>query len=502
MKLQIYILSLLLSFAAQAQSQIVWQAALTITKTGTYTGNYKSTDSNIPAITVNCYEPVEITGCNVTGAGELIHASGGTKLNIHHNNLTGSTPTGNNQWGRVADVYHPQTFQFENNTVDHTGGIRIDHADENTKQVFIRRNIFKNTDKRRVDNSEGDHRAGILLDGVVGVDGEIAWNYFENEVNNSWIEDNINLRNSGGTKDKAFQIHDNYIKGAYPAPFDYNTSRNTNYTGSGITVEGDPGTTDFNKVAQYTHIYNNQVISTMNGGINVNHGHDHIVENNTIISSGMIPTGQYSKSFWGGGAIWNGSNLSPDVFNNIVYQNNTVGYYRKDVSVGGTDRQDWVIVNGSPISVDPSKNISLPNPITLATEEAELPKWKAKTKNIAVGNVAGTPGPGTTPSDLTYKIGQVVTGKITPINKDGKQTTFKSKTVKVNSSASTKISAVLSVADETTFTLTPKAAGISTVTVSFSSNSGKVITKKYVVAVTAADDADDAVGMEVVFSVK
>jgi hypothetical protein len=358
--------------------QITYSPPVTITKGGTYTFNIKSNDSNIPAITVNCYDPVEITGCNVVGSGELIHAAGGTKLNIHHNNFTGQQPTGNNQWGRVADIYHPQTFVFENNTVNHTGGIRIDHMDENTKQVFIRRNIIRNTDKRRVDNSEGDHRAGILLDGVVGVDGEISWNYFENILDQSWIEDNINLRNSGGRADKIFLIHDNYIKGAYPSPFDYNTSRNSNYTGSGITIEGDPGTTAFDKVAQYTRVYRNQVISTMNGGINVNHGHNHLVDSNTIISSGMVPDGRRSESFWGGGAIWNGSSLNSSVFNNIEYRNNTVGYYRKNVFVGGTDRQDWVLVPGSPISVDPSKNISLPNPITLAMEAAELPKVAEK----------------------------------------------------------------------------------------------------------------------------
>lgn len=480
---------------------IQYSSPIIITKGGKYTGNYKSDDSNMPAITVNCYDPVEITGCNVLGSGELIHASGGTKLNIHHNNLSGQKPSGNNQWGRVADIYHPQTFQFENNTVDHTGGIRIDHMDENTKQVFIRRNIFNNTDKRRVDGSEGDHRAAILLDGVVGVEGEISWNQFENIVNQSWIEDNINLRNSGGKKDNPFKIHNNYIKGAYPTPFDYNEKSGTNYTGSGVTIEGDPATTAFEKVAQYTNIHHNQVVSTMNGGINVNHGHDHLVENNTIISSGMIPTGQYSRSFWGGGAIWNGSNLSPSVFNNIVYQNNTVGYYRKDVNVGGTDRQDWVIVSGSPISVDPSKNISIPNPITLATEEAELPKWKAKlaANQISIGNTTDIPID-TTPSDFSIKVGDIAVGKVVPKNKDGQVAIFKPSSVTILSSDSSKVKIDKSISDETQFNVIAIAEGSASVKVSLTSKGGKVITKDIVVKVT--DDKEEAIAVDVTFTVK
>src|SRR4051812_16526094 len=49
-----------------------FQGPLIITSGGKYTGNYKSLDSKIPAISINTREPVELTGCLVVGAGDLI----------------------------------------------------------------------------------------------------------------------------------------------------------------------------------------------------------------------------------------------------------------------------------------------------------------------------------------------------------------------------------------------------------------------------------------------
>lgn len=354
-----------------------------IKKGGVYTGNYKSDDPKIPAITVSTYDSVEITGCNILSSGVGIKAFGGTRLNIHHNNITGQAPLGDNQWGRALDDYHPQYLIFENNTVTHTGGILIDHSDENTQTVVIRFNKFINTDKRKADLSEGDHRAAILLNTVLPVKGEISWNYFHNDLDSSWVEDNINLGNSGGTPDAPYLVHDNFIWGAYPYP-----STADHYTGSGISIEGEPGHNAFNNTSQYIKIYNNQVISTCNGGINISHGHDIEAQNNTIISSGMFPNGVKSDRFWGGCAIWNGANLSPDVFKNISVKNNTIGYVRPGVNVPLPNRQDYVVVAGSPINVQPGDNIALPNPVTLQTELDQIPVWEKKLADnkITVGN--------------------------------------------------------------------------------------------------------------------
>src|SRR3954470_14448749 len=78
----------------------VFQGPLIITSGGKYTGNYKSLDSRVPAISVYTSEPVELTGCLVAGAGDLIKCVEATNLNIHHNNFYGLAPTDNEQWGR------------------------------------------------------------------------------------------------------------------------------------------------------------------------------------------------------------------------------------------------------------------------------------------------------------------------------------------------------------------------------------------------------------------
>ncbi len=367
---------------------VTYQEPLVVTKGGTYTGNYKSMDSKIPAVWVQTNEPVEITGCIIAGAGDLIKCSGGTRVNIHHNSLYGIAPGSNDQWGRAHDNYQPQSLIFENNYVEHTGGLLIDHSDSNSKSVVIRYNVIRNTDKRKGDLSAGANRAGIQFNTVSNIAGEISWNQIENIPDSSHVEDNINMFNSGGKRGAPYLIHNNYIKGAYPYPLNADS-----YVGSGITIDGDPATNTMDKMSQFINAYNNQIISTCNACMNLAAGHDIHFYNNTMISSGMYPDGTPSDRFWGGCCIWNASNVPVKNFVNNTIKGNTIGYVRKDKNVPFPGRQDWVVVAESPISVKPGDNTSLPNPITLQTEKAEWPKWQAKlaTNNILVGNIAKKP---------------------------------------------------------------------------------------------------------------
>jgi hypothetical protein len=365
--------------ALAEESPAVFQPPLTITRGGAYTGNYRSDDSDVPAITVATTEPVEITGCRIVSAGIHIKAYGGTQLDIHHNTFTGQPPTGGQQWGRVLDDYHPQTLVFEHNTVDHTGGLLVDHSDENTQTAVIRYNLFRNTDSRRADRSDGDHRAAIQFNTVLPIDAEIAWNQFENLPNESRVEDNINLYNSGGRPAAPIDVHDNLIRGAYPYPLDAE-----HFTGSGITVEGDPAHNELATVSQHIRVRHNQVISTCNAGINVNAGHDIDVQFNTIISAGVLPDGTKGGFFWAGAAVWDGSQVGPEVFKNITFENNTIGYVRPGSHTPLENRQD---TSGG---VDLSRNTCLPNPITLETEREQGELWQAKLRSEGktVGNSA------------------------------------------------------------------------------------------------------------------
>lgn len=363
---------------------VTYQEPLVITKGGIYTGNYRSTDSKVPAVWVQTTEPVEITRCNIAGAGDLIRSGGGARLRIHHNGFYGITPGQNDQWGRVLNAYQISYLVFEHNYVEHTGGLLIDHLDAKPDSLVMRYNIIRNTDQRKADLSAGENRAGIMFNTVSKVAGEISWNQFENFPGKSDLEHNIYMYNSGGKAGAPYLIHDNYIKGAYPYPL--NASY---YVGSGISVDGDPSTNTMDKMSQFINAYNNQVISTCNASMNLAAGHDIHFYGNTMISSGRYPDGTASDRFWGACSIWNASNVPAANFINNSITGNRIGYVHKGVNVPYHSRQDWVVVPGSPISVKPGDNTSLPNPVTLFTEKAEWPRWLAKltANNIVVGNV-------------------------------------------------------------------------------------------------------------------
>jgi hypothetical protein len=364
----------------------VYQGPLIITSGGKYTGNYKSTDSKIPAIYIYTSEPVEITGCLVAGAGELIKCVEATNLNIHNNRFYGLAPGNNEQWGRVINDYRPHTLVFEHNFVEHTGGMLLDHTDTAATAVInvtIRYNIIRNTDKRKSDLTGGEERSVIQFNTVAKVGGEISWNQFENLPNRSFLLHNINLYNSGGKSGQPYLIHDNYIKGAYPYPLNANY-----YVGSGITVDGDPASNTMATMSQYINTYNNQVVSTCNAGMNIAAGHDIHFYGNTIVSSGKYSNGASSDRFWGGCCMWNAANVPVANFINNYIKDNTIGYVSTDLVFPKPVRQDFVVVPGNILSVGPNDNIALPNPITLDVELAELTKWKAKlaANNITPGN--------------------------------------------------------------------------------------------------------------------
>lgn len=379
-----FLLVLICLMAAVAAHGEEFRPPLTITKGGTYTGCYRSDDSEVPAILVNTPEKVELAGCHIVSSGIGIKAYGGSRLYVHHCTVEGQQPTGNQQWGRALDDYHPQDLTFTFNTVRHTGGLLIDHGDANTNFAVIRYNLFQDTDKRRADGTDGELRASILFNSVVPIRGEIAYNQFTNGWGESAVEDNINFGNSGGSEASPFLIRDNFICGAYPPP-----SHQEKYTGSGITVEGTGANTP-ETVSQHVQILRNQVVSTCNAGINVNDGHHIVARENRIVSAGILPDGRPSSLFWGGCSIWNGSHHDASLFHDVRMVDNVLGYRRPGMNVPLPDRQDYVVATDDPWSVQPGDNVSLPNPITLATEAEEWTRWQKKL--VDAGIVLGAGG--------------------------------------------------------------------------------------------------------------
>ena len=359
---------------------VVYAPPLTITHGGTYTGDYRSDDPAVPAITVNTADPVEITGCRTLSTGPHVRAGGGSRLNVHDNTFVGRKPADGGQWGRALDVYHPQTLAFEHNTVLHTAGLYVDHSDAATRTITVRYNVVRDTDQSRADGKPNEHRAGLMLNTVLPVDADVAWNLFENRPGQSHVEDNINLYNTGGRRNAPVRVHDNLVDGAYPFP----TSAD-HYTGSGITVEGDPGHAKFEDVSQYVTVSDNTVLSTCNAGINVDAGHDITVEGNTVVSAGVYPDGGRGGFFYAGISTWDGCHVGPAVFRDVVVRGNTIGYNRPGCAVPLPGRQD---TSGG---VDLTQNLCLPNPVTLDTERAARDAWRARLQQAGLQSGDRTP---------------------------------------------------------------------------------------------------------------
>ncbi len=395
---------------------ITYDAPIIITKGGVYKGNYRSYDSTVPAVQIWTNEFVELTEGILVSKGDIIKVSGGGNVKVHHTEQYGDTPNGNEQWGRALNMFRPKSITFVNIYVEHTGGILLDHMDDGVSaNIDISYNKIYNTDKSRVDKTPGDHRAGILFNTVPRAKGQIAWNEFINLPGLSHIEDNINLYNSGGVKGEIFKIHNNYIKGAYPLPLtaDY-------YTGSGITLDGDPSTNTMDKMSQFVDVFKNIIVSTCNACANIAAGHDIHFYDNDYICSGMFPDGTFSERFWGGMCIWDASNVGPDKFINNDQKGNRVAYYRKGVNLPYKNRQDWVVVANNPLSIKAGDNVSLSDaPITLAMEDSYYDIWKAKLAdgNVTVGNGVNNPLPTTV--DAAIPIGKTATAVIVAKNAAG-----------------------------------------------------------------------------------
>jgi chitinase len=376
--------------AASAQNvpNVTYQGPITITSGGTYTGNYRSNDSSVPAIVVATSAPVTIQNSIIVSAGDLIQANTGTSAHITVLNSQGygTTPTqGGRTHGRFIAATNALNIRAENNYLEHTAGFTIYQFSGNgsaSQTVTILRNKVKDIDGRDI-NGDWNIANFVGLNTVRNVANiEIAWNEVINEPNLSSVEDNINFYNSGGTAQSIARVHDNYIQGAYPIPANGST-----FSGTGMTTDG----TYTTQGPQYLDSYNNQFISTCNAAMNIASGHDIHYYNNRMITSGLLPDGSRLNATWAGTAVFDGNGSGSSIFYNNSIDNNTIGF----VSWGGSspyqDRRD--LSPGACATC--SGNTHLPNTITLQMEAAEFTSWQQKLSQngITIGNGGGTTTP-------------------------------------------------------------------------------------------------------------
>ncbi|TGE14042.1 hypothetical protein [Hymenobacter elongatus] len=354
-------------------------APLIIRRGGTYTGSYRSTDSQVPCITIATKEPVTLRNCVLSGAGNLIEAKQGwaqlTVVDCRGYSLLPSQDQVQRGYFLVADA--AQSVRIENNYFEQTAGISIYqwNGDGSAAQTLtVRYNQAKNIDSR-YRNGGGTLTNFLGLNGVRGLRNlEIAWNEVINEPNKSLVEDNIALYNSGGTAQSPFRIHHNYVQGAYPYP-----ATAAKFSGTGMIVDGDQASNQ-----GFIEAYNNHFVSTCNSAMNIASGHDVYYHDNRLVTSGLLPDGSHLPSAYTGIAVFNAYNQAS--FGNFKVDNNTIGYVQWGRNSPYQDRQDEADYGFKILT----NTQHLPNPITLQTEKDEYIRWlgKVRKQGIRLGPAA------------------------------------------------------------------------------------------------------------------
>ncbi len=177
---------------------------------------------------------------------------------------------------------------------------------------------------------------------------EVSWNEIVNTFGQSAAEDVISVYQTSFAK-----IHNNYIRGAYPA------SASGSFSGSGIMVDA-AGSHD-------NDIYSNQIIETTNAGIGISAGWNNKAHDNRLVFDGKLDDGTTLAASNTGIYVWN-SNPDPGWSNNQAY-GNVVGW----VNSSGA-RNDWWMPDCS----GNCANTGFAGTVDHAAEVAEWTTWNNK----------------------------------------------------------------------------------------------------------------------------
>ncbi|GAB2943353.1 hypothetical protein GCM10027048_04980 [Hymenobacter coalescens] len=367
--------------AARAQAPpVAYRGPIEITRGGTYTGNFRSLDPNVPCVKVRTADSVVLVNCVFAGFGPLVYAdSTAHHITVRNCRGYGLAPTADNQHrGRFLTVMNARSIRVENNYLEHTSGIFLQNWSGNgtaANTLTVVGNKVKNIDGR-YRNGGGGAVSFLFLNEVRGLVGaEVAWNQIVNDPDSSFVEDNINFYNSGGTPTSAVLVHDNYIYGGFP-PDDPTTQ---DHTGSGIICDGSDSTAA--GATQYIVAEHNVVVCTSNAGMNIAAGHHITYRHNRIVNSGSARIRGVTvplRAPYSGLSAWLNDSSQAAFFGNHTVEGNIIGYmnyggYRRDVDVDSTNRHQ----------VDPALQIALPDPITLQTEANEWALWVQRLDRMA-----------------------------------------------------------------------------------------------------------------------
>ncbi|WP_162426778.1 PA14 domain-containing protein [Pontibacter pudoricolor] len=387
----VLILALLLSPTySNAQT---YSGPIVITKGGTYTGNWESTNSDVAAVDIRTTEPVVIINSNIRGAGFLIKSwYYAADITVKHTNGYGITPTPTSDYPKTRRFVTLNDFRnlvVENCYMESTTGIVLgdDYRGDGSpnQTIKIRYNKAKNIDGRVYGGKMHAQFVQFNYRGQVP-HVEIAWNQVINEPNKSVKEDNINIYNSRGTPSSPIKIHNNYIQGAYPV-----NAQASSFSGGGILTDSDGNA---ERCPAFIEAHDNQLVNLGNYSMGIAAGHNIRYHHNRVINSATFDDGTRFNMYTSG--VWSKDYEKTGITYSNSIDNNTLGVMAWNWP---NDRRDISDMSGATAE----NNISLPGTITKQHERDEFTLWQQKlsSKGIVVGPGGSGEGiPTTTPAPV------------------------------------------------------------------------------------------------------
>jgi len=395
------------SSAEDCASGMAFTGPITITRGGTYTGNWESVDQATPVVQIFTTERVTITQSHLRGPGDLLITSPGADVTVRESCFVGTYPiaagTGK---GNAMHFWRPANVIVEHNDLENVGGYVLgsvtggaviwvqEYSGNRTldNTVKIRFNRFRNLDGRISDGMGGyltthtsQWSTGIHPSNVSGVPGmEIAWNQIINEPYRSGIGDSINIFDTSGTAESPMRVHDNYIQGGWDS--DPTNGDGFMYFGSAITTDGffqtEPSLT-----TGFVKMHGNQAVGFGNLGISTALGHDVEMYDNRVVSSGQLIDGTSSATSYATGIQhinWR-DNPPSAFFNTSVHDNLSGARKRRN---GNWERNDYYF--GVPATVATNNAHFSPFSASWPTPDDEIDEYarwisKLNSQNLRVG---------------------------------------------------------------------------------------------------------------------
>jgi hypothetical protein len=298
--------------------------------------------------------------------------------------------------GVFLEVSSPTRLDVENNYIENARGGVIVHGYAGNREagqtIVIRANRARNMNGLLSDGNggylpgEGENRSQarfVQFDSVQSVPGiDVGWNEVINYPGQSLVDDNIDLYRSGGTPNQPLEIHDTYIQGAYP-----DKAAQDAYTGGGIKTDAKAGD-NAQEVPAFNSIHDNQVVGTVNYGIQFAAGHDNVAANNRVISSGLLGDGSKIAAQFVGMA--NGDSTGAAVASGSMYNNtmrdNIIGWACWQSSCAKQGYRKDQFFPAAPADYS-SNSVVTARQITFDMENNEYQVWlnKMASAGIAVG---------------------------------------------------------------------------------------------------------------------